>query len=275
MKTQSKEILWIVTAIVLLLFLFFPIYWMIISSLRPNIEIFQFPPTLVPKKLTTEAYRILFAEPRVIRSLLNTILVSAGTTLLSLSIATLGAFGISRFSFFGKKPLQMYILTTQMLPVILLSIPFFTIFTKLGLYDTRIGLVIAYTSFTIPFCALTMVGFYNSIPISLEESALIDGCTRFGAFLRIVFPLSRPGFVATGFFAFVTAWNEYLLPVVLTSSEKSQMLVVEIGYKIGQYDIKWNELMALSVVSSIPLIIIYAFLQRAFVRGMTAGAVKM
>lgn len=275
MKTQSKEILWIVTAIVLLLVLFFPIYWMIISSLRPNIEIFQFPPTLVPKKLTTEAYRILFAEPRVIRSLLNTILVSAGTTLLSLSIATLGAFGISRFSFFGKKPLQMYILTTQMLPVILLSIPFFTIFTKLGLYDTRIGLVIAYTSFTIPFCALTMVGFYNSIPISLEESALIDGCTRFGAFLRIVFPLSRPGFVATGFFAFVTAWNEYLLPVVLTSSEKSQMLVVEIGYKIGQYDIKWNELMALSVVSSIPLIIIYAFLQRAFVRGMTAGAVKM
>ena len=120
-----------------------------------------------------------------------------------------------------------------------------------------------------------MVGFYRSIPISLEESALLDGCTRFGAFLRIVFPLSRPGVVATGFFAFVTSWNEYLLPVVLTSSEKSQMLAVEIGYKIGQYDIQWNELMALSVVSSIPLIVMYALLQRVFVRGLTAGAIKM
>jgi multiple sugar transport system permease protein len=124
MKIQYKEILWIVTAIVLLLFLFFPIYWMIISSLRPNIEIFQFPPTLFPKQLTTEAYRILFAEPCVIRALLNTILVSAGTTLLSLSIAMVGAFGISRFSFFGKKPLQLYILTTQMLPIILLKLGF-------------------------------------------------------------------------------------------------------------------------------------------------------
>lgn len=272
---KIKDILWVSGAICLLLLIFFPLYWMIISSLRPNIEIFRFPPKLFPEKFTLEAYRILFSETRVIKALLNTVLVSAGTTLLSLSIATLGAFGISRFRFFGRKPLQLYILTTQMLPIILLSIPFFAIFTKLRLYDTRIGLVIAYTSFTIPFCALTMVGFYNSIPISLEESALIDGCTRFGAFIRIVFPLSKPGFVATGFFAFVTSWNEYLLPVVLTTSPESQMLVVEIGSKIGQYDIKWSELMALSVLSSIPLIIIYAFLQRAFVRGMTAGAIKM
>ncbi len=275
MKTRTKDILWIAGAICLLFLIFFPIYWMLISSLRPNVEIFHFPPKLFPEKLTLEAYRILFSEPQVGRALFNTVLVSAGTTLLSLSIATFGAFGISRFRFFGRKSLQFYILVTQMLPVILLSIPFFTIFTKLGLYDTRIGLVFAYTSFTIPFCALTMVGFYNSIPVSLEESALIDGCTRLEAFLRIVFPLSKPGFVATGFFAFVTAWNEYLLPVVLTTSPKSQMLVVEIGSKIGQYDIKWNELMALSVLSSIPLMIIYAFVQKAFVRGMTAGAVKM
>ena len=157
---KRKDILWIVTAIFLLFIIFFPIYWMIISSLRPNLEIFSFPPKLIPEKFTVEAYWVLFSEPRVLAALFNTIVVSTGTTLLSLCISTLGAFGISRFRFFGRKPLQLYILTTQMLPVILLSLPFFAIFTKLGLYDTRIGLVIAYTSFTIPFCALTMVGFH-------------------------------------------------------------------------------------------------------------------
>jgi ABC-type glycerol-3-phosphate transport system permease component len=157
----------------------------------------------------------------------------------------------------------------------LITLPFFAVYSRVGLYDTKLGLIIAYASFTIPFCTLTLLGYIGGIPRSLDEAAWIDGCSPLGAFLRIVFPMSRAGIVATAVFAFVNAWNEYLMAVVLTSSTKARMLVVHIGSKIGQYDIAWNELMAITVIASLPLVIIYGFVQKAFVRGITAGAVKM
>jgi len=162
-----------------------------------------------------------------------------------------------------------------MIPIILLALPYFLILTSLNLYDSLLGLIIAYTSFTLPFCSLTMIGFFNSIPRELDEAALMDGCSHFTAFLRVVLPLSIPGLIATGMFAFVYAWNEYLMALVLTSSEETRMLTIFIGSKIGQYNTVWNELMATAVVASIPLIVVYTFLQRYFQKGITAGALKI
>jgi ABC-type glycerol-3-phosphate transport system permease component len=266
---------WFVLVVLLLVVVFLPIYWMVVGSIRPNTELFQFPPSVWPREFTLVAFSSILADPGFVQSLVNTVIVAGSTTLLALAIATTGAYGMSRYRFRGRRALQYYILATQMLPVVLLTLPFFVAYSRLDLYNTRLGLVFAYVSFTVPFCALTMLGFINSIPRSMDEAAWIDGAGRFRTFVVVILPLSKAGIVGTGVFAFVNAWNEYLMAVVLTSSNRSRMLVVWIGNKIGQYDIAWNELLAATVVASIPLIIVYGVVQKSFVRGITAGAVKM
>jgi len=272
---RVSNTLWVVATILLLLAVFFPIYWMVAGSLRANIELFKFPPAIFPVTPTLSAYRSILTESDFVVSLTNTIIVAVSTTVLAVGIASLAAYGLSRYRFRGKKLLQYYILLTQMLPAVLLTLPFFAIYSKIGLYDTKLGLVIAYASFTLPFCALSLRGFISSIPETLDEAAKIDGCNSLQAFVRIILPSAQAGLVATGVFAFVNAWNEYLMAVVLSSSLKSKMLVVLIGSKIGQYDIKWNELLAITVIASVPLVVLYSAIQRSFMKGMTAGAVKM
>ena len=274
-KRKISSTIWLIISIILFIIIFFPIFWMILCSIRPNIEVFTFPPRIIPKVFTLKAYNSIFSDKEFIDSMINAFIVCTTTTLLSLAMSTLAAYGFTRFRIMGKKLIQQYILTTQMLPIILLVLPYFIILTKINLYDTRLGLIIAYTSFTLPFCSLTMIGFFNNIPRELDEAAMIDGCSYFGAFRRIVLPISLPGLVATGIFSFLYAWNEYLMAVVLTSSGHSRMITVVIGSKIGQYSVVWNELMAIAVVASAPIIVIYFILQRYFQKGMTAGALKM
>lgn len=274
-KRTVGSAVWAITVAALLVVVFLPIYWMIVGSLRPNTELFQFPPSVWPQTFTSAAFSSILRDRGFVHSLYNTVIVAGSTTILALAIATSGAYGMSRYRFRGRQALQYYILATQMLPVVLLTLPFFVAYSSLGLYNTRLGLVIAYTSFTVPFCALTMLGFINSIPRSLDEAAWIDGAGRTRTFVVVVLPLAKAGLVGTGVFAFVNAWNEYLMAVVLSSSNRSRMLVVWIGNKIGQYDIAWNELLAATVVASIPLIVLYGVVQKSFVRGITAGAVKM
>jgi multiple sugar transport system permease protein len=274
-KLGLPDGVWLVVAVLFLIFVFFPILWMVLCSLRPNVEVFAFPPKLIASKTTLEAYRAIFKDRNFLRSLLNAFLVCSLTTLFCLAMSTLAAYGFTRYEFRGKRILQQYLLTTQMIPIILLALPFFVVLTRAGLYDTRLGLILAYTSFTLPFCSLTMIGFFRSIPEELDESALIDGCSRLGAFFRVIMPLTLPGLAATGIFAFIYSWNEYLMAVVLTSSGNTRMLTVFIGSKIGQYNIIWNELMSITVAASAPLVVIYALLQRFFRRGITSGALKM
>ena len=274
-RPGARDLLWLGFAVVFLVFVFFPILWMVLCSLRPNIEVFAFPPRLIASRTTLDAYKAIFSDRSFVRSLTNAVMVCSLTTLFCLAMSTLAAYGFTRYEFRGKRLLQQYLLTTQMIPIILLALPFFVVLTRVRLYDTRLGLILAYTSFTLPFCSLTMIGFFRSIPEELDESALIDGCSRLGAFLRIIMPLTLPGLVATGIFAFIYSWNEYLMAVVLTSSGRTRMLTVFIGSKIGQYNVIWNELMAITVAASAPLVVIYTLLQRFFRRGITSGALKM
>lgn len=274
-KQFTVDVTWILLTLVVLILTFFPIYWMVIGSFRANIELFQFPPALFAKKLTSIAYATILKESDFVASLTNTVVVAASTTVLSIVIAALGSYGLSRYRFKGKRLIQYYILLTQMLPEVLLTLPFFVMYTKIGLYDTKIGLIIAYTSFTLPFCTLALRGFISSIPRSLDEAGRIDGCNAMQIFLLIILPSARAGILATGVFALVNAWNEYLMAIVLTDTIRAKMLVVLIASKIGQYDIKWNELMAITVIASLPLIVLYSVIQRSFMKGITSGAIKM
>ncbi len=274
-KKNVLNTIWLIVSIIIFVIVFSPIFWMILCSLRNNIEVFTFPPKLIPKKFTGNAYKSIFSDSEFLQSILNAFIVCSSNTLFSLFLSTLAAYGFTRFRIRGKQVIQQYILTTQMLPIILLALPYFIILTKTNLYDTRLGLTIAYTSFTLPFCSLTMIGFFHNIPRELDEAAMIDGCSRLCAFRKVILPISKPGLVSTGVFSFLYAWNEYLMAVVLTSSGNSRMITVVIGSKIGQYSVVWNELMAIAVVASLPIIIIYYFLQRYFQKGIAAGALKM
>ena len=170
--------------------------------------------------------------------------------------------------------MMIFILMTQMFPGILLVIPYFSLMGAAGLLNTYPALVIAYTSFSLPFCTWMLKGFFDSIPPELDEAAMIDGCSRTSAFLRVILPLSAPGLVATAIFSFLVAWNEFLFAVVLTSTPGMYLVTVGIASNIGQFRIQWNDLMAASVLATLPTIILYAFLERYLVQGLTAGAVK-
>ena len=274
-RKRLLQILWYIVTVVLFVAMFFPIFWMLSVSLRTNKEVFLFPPTLFPASVQWESYAKVLGDPLLIIGIRNSLIVSLVATFFSLTIALLASYGMSRYRFRGKKVLMFYILATQMIPIILLTLPFYQFFLKIGLFDTLWGLLVAYVSLSLPFCTLSLSGFINSIPRSLDEAARIDGCSVASVVVRIIVPVAKPGLVATGIFSFITAWNEYLFAGVLTISKQTRMLVVYIAGKIGEYDINWVELMAVTVIASMPLIIIYLFMQKAFMRGMTSGAIKM
>ena len=274
-KQTISKTSWLIVNLAIFVVMFFPIFWMITVSLRTNQEVFRFPPTMFPETLHFGPYISVLQDSTLLIGIRNSIVVSLSTTFFSLMIALFASYGMSRYTFPGKKLLMFYILATQMIPIILITLPFYQFFLKIGLFDTLWGLMIANISLSLPFCTLSLIGFMNSVPQSIDEAARIDGCSLLGAVLRIIIPVAKPGLVATGIFSFITAWNEYLFAGVLTISKSTRMLVVYIASKIGEYDINWVELMAITVIASLPLIFIYLIMQKSFMRGMTSGAIKM
>lgn len=204
----------------------------------------------------------------------NSVIVSLLTTAFSMIIATLGGYGISRFRFRGRGFLSYFILTTQVLPGSLLIIPLYVIMGNLQLLDTKIGLVAAYCTFSIPFCTWMMKGFFDTIPISLEEAARVDGAGRFRIFATVILPLTVPGLVATGIFSFINGWNEYLFASTFMKSYENWTLPIGIASFSGQYATNWGTLMAGAVLITLPVVIMFLLLQKHLVSGMTAGAVK-
>jgi multiple sugar transport system permease protein len=252
----------------------FPIFWMVLASVRPVVEVLAYPPQWIPRQLTFEYYRQLFETDEYLQYLRNSYIVAMGTTLLSLVLASLAAYGFSRYKVPGGRAILLGMLALYMMPGVSLVLPYFRISNALHLYDTRLGLIIAYASFVLPMATWLLKGYMDSIPIDLEEAALVDGATRLGAMRRILLPLVAPGLIATGTMGFLAAWNEFFFAVVLTTSIKAQTLTVGIGRFFGQYNRDWNGIMALTTFASIPLLIAFVLIQRWVVQGMTAGAVK-
>jgi ABC-type glycerol-3-phosphate transport system permease component len=258
----------------LTIFCLFPFAWIVATSLKDLSETFLIPPTWIPRHPTIDNFVKIWTIQAFGRYFFNSLIVSGGTTLLSIVLASLAGYGFSRFRLPGGRIMMVSVLAAQMFPGIVLLIPYFTMASRLQILNTYPVLVVAYTSFSLPFCVWMMKGFFDGIPNELDEAAVIDGCSPLGAFARVVLPLSLPGLVATAIFSFLVAWNEYLFAVVLATRESMYVVTVGIASNIGQFRIQWNELMAGAVLATVPTIILYALLERHLVRGLSAGAVK-
>jgi len=258
----------------LAVFSLFPFAWIIITSLKDISETFLIPPSWWPQRLTLQNFVTVWTIQAFGRYFVNSLVVSGVTTALSITLASLAGYGFSRYRLPGGRAMMVAVLTAQMFPGIVLLIPYFTMASRLQMLNTYPVLILAYTSFSLPFCVWMMKGFFDGIPVELDEAATIDGCSALGAFLRVVLPLSLPGVVATAIFSFLVAWNEYLFAVVLATRENMYVVTVGIASNIGQFRIQWNELMAEAVLATVPTIVLYAFLERHLVRGLSAGAVK-
>ncbi len=256
------------------LFAVFPVYWMVATSLTPEKELFVWPLRYFPSAPTLEHYAAAFLRTDIPRFFTNSLTVASLASACTLTVAVLGGYALARYRFRGRKATLLVFLATQMMPVVVLIVPLFIIFRMLGLLNTLYSLMIVYTVLNIPFCTLMMQGFFAGVPSELEEAAMVDGCNRMGAILRVAVPLTRPGLIATFLFAFIGAWNELLFAVMFLNSESTFTLPVGLYNFISKYDIHWGRMMAGATLALLPALAVFAFVQRYMVRGLALGAVK-
>jgi len=258
-----------------MLLVLMPIYWMAITSLKTNSEIINAQEvTYYPHEVTLDNYFQLFKLYDYSLMLLNSVIVSVSTGLSITMLSIFGGYGLARYTFRGKNSMLLFFLITQMIPGILVIIPLYVIFSKLGLINTRFSLFLFYLIANLPFCVITMRSFFERIPYSLEEAAYVDGCSKMKTLFRIILPIMFPGIVAVFVFAFIGAWNELIAGTIFINT--SNLWTVPVGLKslIGKYDVKWGVLMAGGMGALLPTAIMFAFMQKFVVEGLTAGAVK-
>ena len=258
-----------------LLYFLFPLFWMLMTSFKDNSVLFKLPPEWVPSNPVLTHYQNLFSDTIFVNYYTNSLLVSLSTTIGTLFVAMLAGYGFSRFSF-KLKPFMMFsILSTQMLPVISLLIDLYTMYNNYGMLNTRAGLVLALSTASLPFSIWMIKVFFDNIPISLEESAKIDGCSRFGILFRIVIPLSKPGIFAIGIYAFILSWDDFLYSITLINNDELRPLNAGIAIRyIGELSYDWASIMTVCVISIIPITLLFLFFQKYMVSGLTADAVK-
>jgi len=260
----------VVIAILLIVFLS-PIFWMVSTAFKDKGEYFTYPPVYLPKKLDfSHFFRGLKLGGA--KGIQDTLIVAAATTALSMVIGSLAAYSLARFRI-GGKHFAFWILSIRMMPPVASVLPLFLFYRFLKILDTYEALIITYTIFNIPFAVWMLKGFFEELPVELEEAALVDGCGRLRAFYKIALPLIAPGLVATALFCFMFSWNEFFFALILTRSNVTPVTVVIAGM-IGGHEILWAEISAVAAMASIPIIVLAIFLQRYLVRGLTLGAVK-
>lgn len=273
-KKITIKILCAIATGLILIFVLLPLLWVLSTSLKSRGETFMTPVSFIPREPTLENYSAIWRERNFVTYFANSIVVAFFTTLLCLIVANLAAFGFSRYKMRFGDSLLMFILVSQMIPSVLFVIPYFIMMGQMGLINTKIALIIAHTSFALPFCTWMLRGYYDSIPLSIDEAGRIDGCTRLQVLTKIVFPLSIPGNMATLIFVFMQSWNEYLFSMSLVTVDRMYTVPVGIAMFMGEYQTAWNELMAASLAASIPTIIIYLLVDKHLIGGLTAGAVR-
>lgn len=254
--------------------LLFPFLWMVSTSLKGPTEIFSPTPNWIPKRITFEHYRSIWTETPFPIYFKNSLIVSSATAGITLLVGTFLAYGLARFKFKGRRVLENTLLVTQMFPLVLMIIPIFLIFIRLSLLNTYTALIIAYCTFALPFATMMLKSYFEALPKDLEEAALIDGCTPVSALARIVLPLAAPGIAAVGLFAFILAWQEFLIALTITRTTDMRTLPVGISMMIGFREVLWGPLMAGSVIIALPVVILFTYFQKYLISGLTMGAVK-
>lgn len=260
-------------------FVLIPFLWMVSTSFKHRSEIFTYPPVWIPQLPTLQGYVGLINEKPFGgvgfgTFLKNSMIVSLFTAAITVILASFASYSLSRFRFRGSTTLKYAILFSQMLPGSLLLIPLYLMMRDLKLLDNLMGLVFAYSSFTLPYCTYLLKGYFDSIPPDIDEAALIDGCSRIGALFRVVFPLAGPGFVVTITQAIIMSWNEFMYALTFTNRFGNWTIPLALGSFRGQYLVNWGYLFAGSTLVTIPIIIIFLIIQKNIAKGFVAGAVK-
>ncbi|MEM7043406.1 MAG: carbohydrate ABC transporter permease [Pseudomonadota bacterium] len=251
-----------------------PFYWMLVTSFKEHKEIYGTEATLWPQEPTFKSYQTLFFETDYFLFFRNSMIVALGTTFFTVLCASLAAYAIARLDFPGRKILARSMIYTYLVPQSLLFIPLFAIMVGVGLTNTLSGLTLAHLGFTIPFCTWLLMGYFMSIPVELEDAALVDGCTRLGVLFRIVLPISLPALAVVAFFSFTLSWNEYLYAIVFNSAPSVLTIPTGLSNFVVEDVFFWGPIMASTVFTVIPPLVVYFFFQRWLITGLTMGAVK-
>ncbi len=260
-------------AIVIAVYSAFPIYWMFISSLREPTSLLS-TVSLVPGPFTLEYYRNLLELTDYPTHFMNSVIVAVVTVVVTMIFSIMIAYAVTRQRIRGKKLIVGAMLYAYMFPPLLLAIPMFTIFARLGLSDTLISLIASHLTLTLPLGVWFLWGFFKGMPFELEEAAMVDGCTRLGAFLRVVLPLSLPGLITVAIFSFLLSWTDYTFALIMIGSDANKTLPVGLASMVGSFDLRWGEIMAGSTLIALPLFAAFALLTQYFIQGLGAGAVK-
>lgn len=264
------------TTLVLLLVVFcaFPLYWMAVTALKIPREVLTYPPTFWPSKFTLQSFITLFKQTRFLTYFMNSLIVSGASTAVVVILGALGAYSLTRFEYPGREVLANFTLLAYMFPPIVLMVPIFLLAKNIGVTDSLLGLVMAYTSFAMPFALWMLRAFMQAIPIELEHAAWIDGATRLQGFVRVVLPMAMPGAIATSIFTFVVSWNDFLFARVLITKDTLKPLPVGVNDFYNMAVIDWGMIMAAGVMISLPALIFFVVSQRYLVEGWGAGGVK-
>ena len=274
MHRIARGLLYYILIAMALVLVGFPLLWMALSSLKPSVELFKVPPKMIPQDPTLLWYMNAFSNSLVVRYFINSLIAASLTMAIDVVFSCLGAYSLARFRYRGRHLIMVSVLSAYCIPPIMLMIPLYRIISGMGLNSTYAGVVIGHMTITLPFCVWLLIPFFKKIPREMEEAALVDGASNLKIFLLIMLPLCAPGILSTGIMAFILSWNEYLLSSVLVSSDKMKTLTVGLANYISSTEIDWGTIMALGTATTIPIIILFSAIQKYFVEGLTAGAVK-
>ena len=272
-RSSPRIVPWL-TVIVIGVFAFGPTYWLLVTSVTPDSQVYKYPPQFFPTSFTLDNYVSVFTDPQIYGWLTNSLIVASATAVLSVFVSAYMGYAISKFRFRGRRPLLLFILFSQMLPSALLLVTLYTVFASLGLLNNRISLIVSFTTFTLPLCVWMLKEFFDTLPDDLIEAAAIDGASRWRTLHAVVLPLTIPGMVAAGLFAFMRGWNDFIFALTLTSQDQRTLPPALVNKYMGEAGPDWPELMAASFLVALPVAIAFITLQRFLTGGLTAGAVK-
>lgn len=274
--SRRQNVVLCVVAVILLCVLLFPLYWILVTSLKTEQEIFQIPPTWFPQVINTSSYaaQLESGDFNMFRSFANSFVISICAMAIAVVLAVPASYGIARYKFRGKKAAILAFLVTQMLPVSVLLTPMFIMYKTMGVYNTPIAAILSDATIGIPFSVLILKNYFASIPRELEEAAYMDGCNRFTGFFRVLIPVAKPGVMVCAIFSFLYAWGDLAYGMTFILDQEKRPITAGIFNFMGKYGTKWSYLTAFAVVTIIPVALIFIFMQKYIISGMTSGAVK-
>ncbi|MFU7517124.1 carbohydrate ABC transporter permease [Clostridium sp. HCS.1] len=274
-KGKGFKVFFIISLIIVGLFVLLPLYWIIITALKPANEAFSVNPSLFPKSITFDNFKQVITDERILIYLRNSLFVSFLSSFITTVLCTYAGYSFSKFNYKGKKSLIMLVMTAQMFPFAVLLLTIYTVMRNLNLLDNYISLILSFVTFTLPMGTLTLKSYFDEIPDSLIESGNIDGASRMTIMHKIIFPLVVPGVISTAIYGFVWSWNDLLYSLTLVTSATKRTLAPGLSLTyMGEFQNNWSNMMAASIFVSIPVALIFIFLQRYFIQGITSGSVK-